>query len=53
MDKLIVDQMGCMAIARTDHEDKIYEDIMKLFSDTTLAASHAVYSSGKYLLLIG
>ena len=45
MDKLIVDQMGCMAIARTDHEDKIYEDIMKLFSETTVEASNAVYSS--------
>ena len=45
MDKLIVDQMGCMAIARTDNEDKIYEDIMKLFSETTVEASHAVYSS--------
>ena len=33
MDRLIVDQMGCMAIARTDNEDKIYEDIMKLFSE--------------------
>ena len=45
MDRLIVDQMGCMAIARTDNEDKIYEDIMKLFSETTVEASHAVYSS--------
>ena len=45
MDRLIVDQMGCMAIARTDNEDKIYEDIMKLFSETTVAASHAVYSN--------
>ena len=45
MDRLIVDQLGCMAIARTDNEDKIYEDIMKLFSETTVEASHSVYSS--------
>ena len=45
MDRLIVDQMGCMAIARTDNEDKIYEDIMKLFSETIVAASHAMYSN--------
>ena len=23
MDRLIVDQLGCMAIARTDNEDKV------------------------------
>ena len=45
MDRLIVDQMGCMAIARTDNEDNIYEDIMKQFSATTVAASQAVYSA--------
>jgi len=45
MDRLIVDQMGCMAIARTDNEDKVYEDIMKLFSETTVEASHSVYST--------
>merc|ERR1719347_2082557 len=44
MDRLIVDQLGCMAIARTDNEDKVYEDIMRLFSETTVEASHAVYS---------
>jgi len=46
MDILIVDQLGCMAIARTDTEDKVYEDIMKLFSETTVEASHAVYTQG-------
>ena len=26
-----------------ENEDKVYEDIMKLFSETTVEASHAVY----------
>ena len=30
-------------MSRTENEDKVYEDIMKLFSETTVEASHAVY----------
>ncbi|XP_023346695.1 phosphatidylinositol 4-kinase alpha [Eurytemora carolleeae] len=28
---------------KTENEDKVYEDVMKLFSETTVEASHAVY----------
>ena len=30
-------------LSRTENEDKVYEDVMKLFSETTVEASHAVY----------
>ena len=36
MDRLIVDQLGCMAIARTDNEDKV-EDLFSIVSlDATM-----------------
>ena len=32
MDRLIVDQLGCMAIARTDNEDKVrFYEILPIF----------------------
>ena len=36
---------------RTENEDKVYEDIMKLFSDTTIKASQAVYGQVRIFIL--
>ena len=34
MDRLIVDQLGCMAIARTDNEDKVEDLLAKIILKT-------------------
>ena len=39
MDRLIVDQLGCMAIARTDNEDKVESDFFLHSGDLQLSDS--------------
>ncbi|KAL1122935.1 hypothetical protein AAG570_003260 [Ranatra chinensis] len=44
-DVLIVDQLGCMVIAKC--EPNVYEEIMKMFVQITVEASNAAYSNEK------
>jgi len=43
LDRLIVDQLGCMVIAKC--EAKVYEDIMKMFTTITVEGSSEAYSA--------
>ncbi|XP_043226058.1 phosphatidylinositol 4-kinase alpha-like isoform X2 [Amphibalanus amphitrite] len=42
VDVLIVDQMGCMVLARS--EPRVYEEVMKVFTQITVESSNTVYS---------
>lgn len=42
LDHLIVDQLGCMVIAKCD--PRVYEDIMKMFTTITVESSSEAYS---------
>ncbi|CAG0882290.1 unnamed protein product [Darwinula stevensoni] len=44
LDVLIIDQLGCIIISNCDI--KIYEEIMKMFTQITVDASSAAYTSG-------
>uniref|UniRef100_A0A8D8UEF4 1-phosphatidylinositol 4-kinase n=1 Tax=Cacopsylla melanoneura TaxID=428564 RepID=A0A8D8UEF4_9HEMI len=47
VDVLIVDQLGCIVIAKC--EGTIYEEVMRLFSMVTVEASNAAYSTERSL----
>jgi hypothetical protein len=47
MDRLIVDQLGCMAIARTENEDKVYNTIYQYCAfEKELIFSFTIYIPG-------